>query len=282
MTKVAGGRERTSRFLFVDLAGSERTKASNVQGLGVQEAKNINLSLSSLGRCISALRQTGTSGRAAAAPGSFVPWRDSALTMLMKQSLSGNCRTALCVCVAEDAAWASETISSLRFGLTCGDLKTSACAVESRDADQERAGVQARLQEIGVELAELVNKGAHGHVDPSFPRTTAQGFVDNFKNLRITEGELVRSKLAANATQQAALEQTINSLKGVVIRQITTGLWKEPTKGWRIKMDERRGLLQEQERLCATSGKSPPVLGSELADGMSCMSLYDLTRDFTG
>jgi len=77
-----------------------------------EEAKNINTSLSALGRVINSLSKGG----------GFVPYRDSALTMLMKESLSGNCQTSLLVTVAEAVEWQHETISSLRFGLSCGKI----------------------------------------------------------------------------------------------------------------------------------------------------------------
>lgn len=79
-----------------------------------QEAKNINTSLSALGRCINELSKKGN--------GSFVPYRDSALTMLMKESLAGNCRTSLIVTIAESAEMSHESVSSLRFGLSCGKI----------------------------------------------------------------------------------------------------------------------------------------------------------------
>jgi hypothetical protein len=67
--------------MFVDLAGSERIAKSQSEAMRAEEAKNINTSLSALGRVINALSKGGN----------FVPYRDSALTMLMKESLSGNC-----------------------------------------------------------------------------------------------------------------------------------------------------------------------------------------------
>jgi hypothetical protein len=82
-----------------------------------EEAKNINTSLSALGRCIQELGQGGSG---------FVPFRDSALTMLMKESLSGDCRTSLIVTVSESIDMVSETKSSLRFGLSCGKIPINA------------------------------------------------------------------------------------------------------------------------------------------------------------
>ena len=110
-----GMKQTQNKFTFVDLAGSERILKSKVDMMKAQEAKNINTSLSALGRVIHELTTSGTNG--------FIPFRDSALTMLMKESLSGNCKTSLIVTVAEDSEMSKETISSLRFGLSCGKIK---------------------------------------------------------------------------------------------------------------------------------------------------------------
>ena len=53
-----------------------------------------------------------------------MPFRDSALTMLLKESFTGNTRTALVVAVSGKSSMISETMSSLKFGLNCGNVKT--------------------------------------------------------------------------------------------------------------------------------------------------------------
>lgn len=69
---------------FADLAGLERVDRTGAQGQSLEEAKRINLSLSALGNCISALAQPGRA---------HIPFRDSKLTFLLKNSLGGNART---------------------------------------------------------------------------------------------------------------------------------------------------------------------------------------------
>lgn len=78
-----GNLQTQNKFIFVDLAGSERILKSKVDSLRATEAKNINTSLSALGRVVNHLSSNGNTG--------FIPFRDSALTMLMKESLTGNC-----------------------------------------------------------------------------------------------------------------------------------------------------------------------------------------------
>jgi len=73
---------------LVDLAGSERVGRSGASGATLEEAKSINQSLSALGNCIQAL---STSGR------SHIPYRNSKLTHLLKESIGGNCKTFLVI-----------------------------------------------------------------------------------------------------------------------------------------------------------------------------------------
>ena len=84
--------------------------------MAAHEASNINTSLTSLGLVI---RELGKSKQG------HVSYRNSALTMLMKTSLSGNCLTQLVVTVAGSPTMLNETASSLRFGLECGKIQQS-------------------------------------------------------------------------------------------------------------------------------------------------------------
>ena len=115
-TKTSGKFVQTSKFHFVDLAGSERIFKTGSTELKATEAKMINLSLSTLGRCIQALKKKEK----------IIPYRDSALTFLMKNSLVGNCRNSLIITVADHPEMMAESISSMRFGMECGQIKKKA------------------------------------------------------------------------------------------------------------------------------------------------------------
>lgn len=83
--------DKVSRINLVDLAGSERAGSTGAQGDRLREGAAINKSLSALGNCISALADLST-GRGKGAR-TFVPYRDSVLTWLLKESLGGNAKT---------------------------------------------------------------------------------------------------------------------------------------------------------------------------------------------
>ncbi|KAJ2329661.1 hypothetical protein GGI00_003889, partial [Coemansia sp. RSA 2681] len=92
LTMAASGDspERVARIRLVDLAGSERAKATMATGARLREGAKINQSLAALGKVISALADQATTKKAKA---DFVPYRDSVLTWLLKDSLGGNSRT---------------------------------------------------------------------------------------------------------------------------------------------------------------------------------------------
>lgn len=103
---------RLSTLYLVDLAGSERVKKTRVLGRHFSELKAINLSLSALGNCISAL-----SKQSQQTPATYhVPYRDSKLTRLLQSSLGGNAKTALIVTVTPAVTEALETLQTLQFG----------------------------------------------------------------------------------------------------------------------------------------------------------------------
>ena len=98
--------ELQSKLLLVDLAGSERIKKSGSTGVRASEAKQINSSLTALGRAITSLAEQKP----------HVPYRDSTLTKLLSQSLGGNSRTGLVVTCSQDPGDMEETVATLRFG----------------------------------------------------------------------------------------------------------------------------------------------------------------------
>jgi len=95
-----------SKFLIVDLAGSERGGLD--KGLRTQEGANINKSLLSLGNCINILSDKTKKG-------AFVPYRDSKLTRLMKDSLGGNIQTVMIACVSPSSIAYDDTLNTLKY-----------------------------------------------------------------------------------------------------------------------------------------------------------------------
>ena len=78
---------KTSKLFLIDLAGSEKISKTGAEGKVLDQAKKINLSLTSLGKVIKSLSERG----------SHIPYRDSKLTRIIKDSLGGNSKTTLIV-----------------------------------------------------------------------------------------------------------------------------------------------------------------------------------------
>ncbi|XP_041661644.1 kinesin-like protein KIF13B isoform X2 [Cheilinus undulatus] len=103
--------EKVSKLSLVDLAGSERAAKTGAAGERLKEGSNINKSLSTLGLVISALADQGAGKN----KNKFVPYRDSVLTWLLKDSLGGNSRTAMVATISPAADNYDETLSTLRY-----------------------------------------------------------------------------------------------------------------------------------------------------------------------
>ncbi|KAK2883835.1 hypothetical protein Q8A67_017472 [Cirrhinus molitorella] len=109
--KTGTSGEKVSKLSLVDLAGSERADKTGAGGERLKEGSNINRSLTTLGLVISALAEQGAGKN----KNKFVPYRDSVLTWLLKDSLGGNSRTAMVATVSPAADNYDETLSTLRY-----------------------------------------------------------------------------------------------------------------------------------------------------------------------
>ncbi|EGR34618.1 kinesin motor domain protein [Ichthyophthirius multifiliis] len=96
-----------SKLYFVDLAGSEKISKTNVSGQQLEEAKNINKSLTCLGMVINALTSNGKE---------HIPYRDSKLTRILQESLGGNAKTTLVINISMCSYNDKEILQTLRFG----------------------------------------------------------------------------------------------------------------------------------------------------------------------
>ena len=101
----ADGSRKSAKLNLVDLAGSERLKRTGAEGQTMKEAANINLSLSKLGLCIMRLTEGA----------SHVPFKDSALTKFLQESLGGNSKTTLLCTSSKSHLNVEESIGTLRF-----------------------------------------------------------------------------------------------------------------------------------------------------------------------
>ena len=109
-----------SKLSLIDLAGSERAAATNNKGIRLIEGANINRSLLTLGNCINALCEANLRGKKI-----HIPYRDSKLTRLLKDSLGGNARTVMIANVSPSINTFDDTYNTLKYANRAKNIKTS-------------------------------------------------------------------------------------------------------------------------------------------------------------
>jgi kinesin family protein 5 len=130
---------KTGKLYLVDLAGSEKVGKTGAEGKRLEEAKNINKSLTMLGNVITAL----TDGKS-----SHVPYRDSKLTRVLQDSLGGNSKTSLIVTCSPSPFNEAETISTLRFGVRAKSIKNKPKVNKEYTVNELKVMLAAAKEEI--------------------------------------------------------------------------------------------------------------------------------------
>ncbi|NXN17638.1 KI18A protein, partial [Indicator maculatus] len=109
---------RIAKMSLIDLAGSERASATNAKGARFREGTNINRSLLALGNVINALADPKSKKQ-------YIPYRNSKLTRLLKDSLGGNCRTIMIAAVSPSSMFYDDTYNTLKYANRAKDIKSS-------------------------------------------------------------------------------------------------------------------------------------------------------------
>ncbi|TMW64249.1 hypothetical protein Poli38472_012871 [Pythium oligandrum] len=139
---------RKSTLCLVDLAGSERISRSKVEGERLKEAQHINKSLSALGDVMFALQHKSK----------HVPYRNSKLTYMLRDMLSGQAKTLMMLQLSPEEDDVEETLSSLQFGarvsqIQMGAVRTSVESGEIFKLKEENRVLEKKLVQVEEQLA---------------------------------------------------------------------------------------------------------------------------------
>jgi kinesin family protein 1 len=217
--------EKVAKVSLVDLAGSERATSTGATGARLKEGAEINRSLSTLGRVIAALADLSGKPAGAKKGGKQVPYRDSVLTWLLKDSLGGNSLTAMIAAISPADINFEETLSTLRYADSAKRIKNHAVVNEDPNARMVR--------ELKEELALLRAKLSGG---ASSAMTEEQYSAD-------TPLEL----------QMVSISQPDGSIKKVskaeIVEQLNQSekLYKEINQTWEEKLQKTEQIQKERE-----------------------------------
>ncbi|CUG94188.1 kinesin, putative, partial [Bodo saltans] len=192
---------KSSRMNLVDLAGSERVSQSQVVGQQFNEAKFINLSLTTLGRVIDILADMAKKEKGGM---SVPPYRESKLTYLLKDSLGGNSKTFMIAAVSPSAMNYEESMSTLRYASRARDIVNTAKMNEDprakriRELEERIANMQAGVTEGGVDpavVSEMENR-------IRMMQSEAQQQIAELQTLRLEREKAEMSQQLHKATQE--------------------------------------------------------------------------------
>ncbi|XP_066094947.1 kinesin-like protein KIF7 isoform X2 [Saccopteryx bilineata] len=150
-----------SKFHFVDLAGSERVLKTGSTGERLKESIQINSSLLALGNVISALGDPQRRG-------SHIPYRDSKITRILKDSLGGNAKTVMIACVSPSSSDFDETLNTLNYASRAQNICNRATInwrPETERVPEEAAGAQATPRHRSE--TRIIHRGRRGPDPPS-------------------------------------------------------------------------------------------------------------------
>uniref|UniRef100_UPI00358FFF93 kinesin-like protein KIF16B n=1 Tax=Myxine glutinosa TaxID=7769 RepID=UPI00358FFF93 len=196
-------RETISKIHLVDLAGSERADATGATGVRLKEGGNINKSLVTLGNVISSLADISAPSNAQGRKKLiFVPYRDSVLTWLLKDSLGGNSKTIMIATISPANVNYGETLSTLRYANRAKDIINKPTVNEDPNVKL--------IRELRAEIARLKALLTQGNQNALLDSPTALSMERKLHQNEARVEELTKEWTSKwNETQNILREQTL-------------------------------------------------------------------------
>ncbi|XP_066519294.1 kinesin heavy chain-like isoform X2 [Hoplias malabaricus] len=229
----------TGKLYLVDLAGSEKVSKTGAAGAVLDEAKNINKSLSALGNVISALAE-GTK--------THVPYRDSKMTRILQDSLGGNCRTTIIICCSPSVFNESETKSTLLFGQRAKSIRNAVCVNVELTAEewkkkyekekQKRESLKCIIEKLQKELNQWRN-GVHVPVPEQLNADQKEMCV----NTALISNTLLSVTSVTTVEKEQYEEKISNLYKQLDDKDDEINLQSQLTEKLKQQMEEHEELL---------------------------------------
>ncbi|XP_072306265.1 kinesin-like protein KIF1B isoform X2 [Eucyclogobius newberryi] len=228
--------EKVSKISLVDLAGSERADSTGATGTRLKEGANINKSLTTLGKVISALAEVSKKKKKT----DFIPYRDSVLTWLLRENLGGNSRTAMVAALSPADINYDETLSTLRYADRAKNIKCNAVINEDpnnklvRDLKDE----VARLKEL------LRAQGLGDILDTPIGSLTASPSLGSLCTQGLQSVSSIQERIMSTPGGEEAIERLKESEKIIA----------ELNETWEEKLRKTEAIRMEREALLAEMG----------------------------
>ncbi|PSR92994.1 Kinesin-like protein [Actinidia chinensis var. chinensis] len=190
---------RKSKLLIVDLAGSERLDKSGSEGRLAEEAKFINLSLTSLGKCINALAENSP----------HIPIRDSKLTRLLRDSFGGSARTSLIVTIGPSSRHHTETTSTIMFGQRAMKVVNTVKLKEEFDYESLCRKLENRVEHLTAEIDRQQKLRDNDRIEMERNLTECQKSFGEAEKSLVTRSEFLENE---NSRLEIEIKGTLKEL----------------------------------------------------------------------
>ncbi|XP_020566735.1 kinesin-like protein KIF1A isoform X2 [Oryzias latipes] len=258
--------EKVSKISLVDLAGSERADSTGAKGTRLKEGANINKSLTTLGKVISALAEVDSApnkNKKKKKVESFIPYRDSVLTWLLRENLGGNSRTAMVAALSPADINYDETLSTLRYADRAKQIRCNAVINEDpnnrlvRELKEEVARLKDLLyaQGLGDIIENLCdyknfvnNRQAVNQRGDLSTVTNAMTGMSPSPSLSALSSRAASISNLHDRIYSPASEETIERLKE------TEKIIAELNETWEEKLRRTEAIRMEREALLAEMG----------------------------
>ncbi|XDV35867.1 hypothetical protein PO909_005734, partial [Leuciscus waleckii] len=236
--------EKVSKISLVDLAGSERADSTGAKGTRLKEGANINKSLTTLGKVISALAEVDSGlnkNKKKKKVENFIPYRDSVLTWLLRENLGGNSRTAMVAALSPADINYDETLSTLRYADRAKQIRCNAVINE----DPNNRLVRELKEEVG-RLKDLLYAQGLGDIIEMTNAMTGMSPSPSLSALSSRAGSI--SNLHDRIMFSPGSEEAIERLKE------TEKIIAELNETWEEKLRRTEAIRMDREALLAEMG----------------------------